>query len=82
MLRLDLERTQDERKVRIVRDHRLRKGRELNVLAGQLFDFADYPFDRSLPAIQDRAELYSGGTHYVHCRDPSFVSGAICRVAR
>ena len=30
-----------------IRDHRLRKGRELHVLAGQLFDLADYPFDRS-----------------------------------
>jgi hypothetical protein len=41
------------------------------------FDFADYPFNRPLPAVQHRAELYCGSMYYAHCRAPSFVSGVI-----
>jgi hypothetical protein len=70
VLRTHFERTLDEGEVRVVRDHRLRKGRELHILAGQLFDLFDYPLNCPLPAVENRTELHCGGTYYGHLPRP------------
>jgi hypothetical protein len=66
----DLERGLDEREVRVVRDHGFREGREAHAVAGELVDRPDHLLDRSLAAVEHRAQLHRGRAHRRHRRSP------------
>ncbi len=56
----------DERKIRVVRNHRFRKRGELHSLPTQFMDLPYDLFDRSFAAIQDRAQLDGSSFHGAH----------------